>query len=137
MHNLSLKRGSVLTESHYEPLNLKDAEKMIDYSVSALTDAGYEPYYMYRQKYNTGNLENSGYAKPGTECVYNVDIMEENCNILAAGAGAISKRLFREEKPHRASCRRQRRERIYRTRRNFKGKTRKIFGKKVGVFRFT
>lgn len=97
VHNLSLKRGSVLTESHYEPLNLKDAEKMIDYSVSALTDAGYEPYYMYRQKYNTGNLENSGYAKPGTECVYNVDIMEENCNILAAGAGAISKRLFREE----------------------------------------
>ena len=70
---------------------------MIDYSVSALTDAGYEPYYMYRQKYNTGNLENSGYAKPDTECVYNVDIMEENCNILSAGAGAISKRLFREE----------------------------------------
>ena len=49
---------------------------MIDYSVSALTVAGYEPYYMYRQKYNTGNLENSGYAKPGTECVYNVDIMD-------------------------------------------------------------
>lgn len=97
VHNLSLKRGSVLTESHYEPLNLSDAQKMIDYSVEALEGAGYEPYYMYRQKYNTGNLENSGYAKAGTECVYNVDIMEENCNILAAGAGAISKRLFKDE----------------------------------------
>ena len=49
------------------------------------------------QKDNTGNLENSGYSVPRKECLYNVDIMEENCNILAAGAGAISKRLFKGE----------------------------------------
>ncbi|MDY4709674.1 MAG: coproporphyrinogen dehydrogenase HemZ [Eubacteriales bacterium] len=97
VHNLSLKRGSVLTESNYEATNYRDAQKMIDYSVATLENAGYEPYYMYRQKYNTGNLENSGYSVPRKECLYNVDIMEENCNILAAGAGAISKRLFKGE----------------------------------------
>ena len=65
--------------------------------MATLENAGYEPYYMYRQKNNTGKLENSGYSVPRKECLYNVDIMEENCNILAAGAGAISKRLFKGE----------------------------------------
>jgi len=52
------------------------------------------PYYMYRQKNTTGRLENIGYAKPGKQCKYNVDIMEETHDIYASGAGAISKRLF-------------------------------------------
>jgi oxygen-independent coproporphyrinogen-3 oxidase len=47
---------------------------------------------MYRQKYTSGNLENVGYAKKGKLCVYNVDIMEEDTSILAAGAAAISKK---------------------------------------------
>jgi oxygen-independent coproporphyrinogen-3 oxidase len=46
---------------------------------------------MYRQKNMLGNFENVGYAKPGYECVYNVEIMEEKESILAAGAGAITK----------------------------------------------
>ena len=75
----------------------EEVEHMVHMGSEAAARLGMRPYYMYRQKYNTGNLENSGYAKPNAECVYNVDIMEENCNILAAGAGAISKRLFREE----------------------------------------
>ncbi len=97
VHNLSLKRGSVLTVSNYEPTNYKIACDMVDYSVKKLQNHGYRPYYMYRQKYNTGNLENSGYATPGNECIYNIDIMEENCSILAAGAGAISKRIYKSE----------------------------------------
>lgn len=97
VHNLSLKRGSRLTESNYNPVNYDDAAKMIDYSVGALESADYEPYYMYRQKYNVGSLENSGYSKRGKECIYNIDIMEENCSIMAAGAGAISKRVYKKE----------------------------------------
>lgn len=97
VHNLSLKRGSVLTVSNYAPTNYKIACEMVDYSVKKLENSGYQPYYMYRQKYNTGNLENSGYAVPGKECIYNIDIMEENCSILAAGAGAISKRIYKNE----------------------------------------
>lgn len=96
VHNLSLKRGSALTVSNFAAEDYKTARKMVDYSVETLEKHGYRPYYMYRQKYNTGNLENSGYAKPDCECVYNVDIMEENASIFAAGAGAISKRIFKD-----------------------------------------
>ena len=52
---------------------------------------GMEPYYLYRQKNMKGNLENTGFAKPGKECLYNILIMEEAEPILAAGAGASSK----------------------------------------------
>ena len=38
-----------------------------------------------------GNLENTGWAKPGFENYYNVFIMEENQSILACGAGAVTK----------------------------------------------
>ena len=55
------------------------------------------PYYMYRQKYMQGNLENVGYALPGTECIYNIDMMEETVSILAHGAGAMSKRVYGAE----------------------------------------
>ena len=38
-----------------------------------------------------GNLENTGWAKPGFESPYNVWIMDETQTILACGAGAVSK----------------------------------------------
>ena len=52
---------------------------------------GMKPYYMYRQKNIAGNLENVGYAKPGSECLYNMLIMEEKTDIFGAGAGASTK----------------------------------------------
>ena len=42
-------------------------------------------------------MENVAYARPGRECLYNIDIMEETTSILACGAGAISKRVFPRE----------------------------------------
>lgn len=93
VHTLYLKRGSELKLSGYRDGGSKLAEEMVDYAYSAVTGEGYEPYYMYRQKYTSGNLENVGYALPGKACVYNVDIMEENTTVYAAGAGAISKRV--------------------------------------------
>ena len=51
-------------------------------------------YYMYRQKYMSGNLENIGYAIPGKECVYNIDMMEDQTTVLAIGAGAVSKLVW-------------------------------------------
>ena len=53
-----------------------------------------EPYYLYRQKRITDNIENIGYAKPGKHCIYNVITMEETQSVLALGAGAISKRVY-------------------------------------------
>ncbi|MEF9896320.1 MAG: coproporphyrinogen dehydrogenase HemZ, partial [Clostridia bacterium] len=55
-------------------------------------------YYLYRQKYMAGNLENVGYAKPGRACLYNIGNMEETAKVLALGAGAITKWLFPAER---------------------------------------
>jgi oxygen-independent coproporphyrinogen-3 oxidase len=41
-----------------------------------------------------GNLENTGYAKKGKACVYNIDVMEEITDNVACGANAISKATF-------------------------------------------
>ena len=67
---------------------------MLELSQEACRSIGLRPYYMYRQKNMLGNFENVGYAKPGYECVYNVEIMEESESIIAAGAGAITKMVY-------------------------------------------
>ena len=56
---------------------------------------GLEPYYLYRQKNMTGNLENVGYSKVGLECLYNILIMEERMDIIGLGAGSSSKIVVR------------------------------------------
>jgi oxygen-independent coproporphyrinogen-3 oxidase len=70
---------------------------MITASREILSRAGYEPYYMYRQKYQAGNNENVGWTKPNKACVYNIDIMEETADNLALGSNAVSKRVFTEK----------------------------------------
>ena len=50
-----------------------------------------KPYYLYRQKNMSGNLENVGYATEGHFGLYNILIMEEKQTIMALGAGTISK----------------------------------------------
>ena len=64
---------------------------MLDYAWDALRAAGQIPYYLYRQKYMSGALENIGWCKPGTEGLYNICIMEELHSILALGAGGSTK----------------------------------------------
>ena len=93
VHTLALKKGSVLKVGGYDNTSDELAAKMVDYAREAVQKAGYSPYYMYRQKYVSGNLENVGYALPGKYCLYNVDIMEETTTIIANGAGGISKKL--------------------------------------------
>ena len=53
--------------------------------------SGFKPYYLYRQKNTVGSLDNTGYAKPGKEGLYNIFIMDETHTIFAAGAGAVTK----------------------------------------------
>ena len=96
VHTLYLKRGSALRTEGYRNNENSLAEQMVDYAYGAITAAGYEPYYMYRQKYTSGNLENVGYARPDKLCIYNVDVMEEDTTVYAAGAGAISKKVTPE-----------------------------------------
>lgn len=92
VHTLYMKKGSRLKNEGFEDAGFELASRMVDYAYEKLSAAGYAPYYMYRQKYTSGNLENVGYALPGHECLYNIDIMEEDTSILANGANAISKK---------------------------------------------
>ena len=70
---------------------------MLSAGATTARSIGMRPYYMYRQKYMSGNLENTGYALPGMECAYNIDMMEETISILAHGACGMSKRVFGAE----------------------------------------
>lgn len=93
VHTFSVKKAA---EIRQENASVYDAEgitaaRSVDYAQSALTEAGYAPYYMYRQKNTVGNLENVGYARPGTEGLYNIYMMEEVHSIFAAGASAVTK----------------------------------------------
>ena len=92
VHTISVKRGSRLFESE-KRVSVSDIEEMIDYAHETLYKNGYEPYYLYRQKYMAGNLENTGYAKNKKFCIYNVDVMEEIADNVACGAGAVSKKV--------------------------------------------
>ena len=94
VHTLALKRSSTLvTEDEKDSVTEKNVEKMLDYSFEALTQAGYHPYYMYRQSKALGNFENVGWCKFGKECEYNILMMEEYQHILSVGAGSVTKLL--------------------------------------------
>ena len=89
VHTLTLKRASNIVVEH-RTADYADVAAMLG-KCSLLADAGYRPYYMYRQKGTLQNLENIGWAKPGFECLYNIYIMEEVHTILSAGAGGSTK----------------------------------------------
>ena len=96
VHCLSLKSGAKLKEEiSYIENNF--ISEMIASSRRVLSQNGYLPYYMYRQKYQAGNNENVGWTKAGKACVYNIDVMEETADNLAVGANGISKRVFTEK----------------------------------------
>lgn len=101
VHTLALKKGSSLKVEGYDNTGENMANQMVDYARDAICDSGYSPYYMYKQKYMSGNLENVGYCKKDKACVYNIDIMEEISSIVANGAGGISKRLFEGDRLER------------------------------------
>lgn len=89
-HTLSIKRGSRLHESGYIADNAEVAQ-MVDQARSLAQTLGMEPYYMYRQKYMAGNLENVGYTRPGYACVYNIAMMDELRSVMALGVGSVGK----------------------------------------------
>lgn len=94
VHTLALKRGSELREKAASEGSDASVVGMVENAREILHEAGYYAYYMYRQKYVRGNLENVGYTLPGSQCLYNIDMMEERRSVLACGANAISKRIF-------------------------------------------
>ncbi|MGX8704816.1 MAG: coproporphyrinogen dehydrogenase HemZ, partial [bacterium] len=108
VHSLAVKRASRLTKtlreayeagriedmSRYEGLSFQNSEEIIGMAYETAYAMGMKPYYLYRQKNMKGGLENTGFALPGKEGLYNILIMEELTDIRAYGAGASSKYLY-------------------------------------------
>lgn len=95
LHTLTLKRASSIVIDGLSAASAYPGQ-MLEHAYTACGAAGYRPYYLYRQKNTPGNLENTGWAKPGTAGLYNIFIMEEAHSILAVGAGASTKLVNRE-----------------------------------------
>ena len=89
VHTLTLKRASNLVVEQ-QAAAYDDVQAMLE-RCTLLSDAGYAPYYLYRQKGTLQNLENTGWSRPGFDCLYNIYIMEEVHTILSAGAGGSTK----------------------------------------------
>lgn len=101
VHSLAIKRASHINltwEGFSSDLSSEDYEIFTD----RILGMGQKPYYLYRQKQIAGNLENTGFCRKGLECLYNCLIMGEYQDIIACGAGAVSK-FIRNGKPERVS----------------------------------
>ena len=94
VHTLCLKKASAFAIENENIFKTTKTEKMLNYAKKQLYNAGYKPYYLYRQKNQVDNLENVGYFKDKKICRFNIESMEETTSIIACGANAISKRFF-------------------------------------------
>lgn len=108
VHSLAIKRASRLRRTiredreknqnadygNYEGMTFDNSEELMDLATGCAQELSMAPYYLYRQKNMRGNLENTGFARAGKECLYNILIMEEKQSIVAFGAGASSKRIY-------------------------------------------
>lgn len=106
IHSLAVKRASRLNQWISQGINpLTDradgarksgTERVMEIASVGARSMGMKPYYLYRQKNMSGNLENVGFAVEGKYGIYNTLIMEDWQSIVALGAGSISKRIFED-----------------------------------------
>lgn len=96
VHSMAIKRAAGMhrfLEEHDE-YKSENTPEMMELVSSTAKDIGLLPYYLYRQKNMSGNFENVGYAAEGKFGIYNILIMEEVQDIIACGAGTVTKRIF-------------------------------------------
>jgi oxygen-independent coproporphyrinogen-3 oxidase len=91
VHTLAKKRASRVSSEKTAVCPAETVGEMLDGAGALLRKAGYRPYYLYRQKFTEGGFENTGWAKPGAECVYNLCMMEELTSVVSLGAGGVTK----------------------------------------------
>jgi len=91
VHTLARKKGAKIKVDEAPAPGPEAVGEMLDFALSALPQAGYAPYYLYRQKFTAGGYENVGWCLPGTENLYNIAIMEELTSILSLGGGGSTK----------------------------------------------
>ena len=92
LHTLAAKKGSDLARIEGLSWQKDDPIKAGLASMQAkLRDEGYQPYYLYRQKYMRTDAENTGYSLPGCFCRFNIQMIEERQTIIGIGGGAATK----------------------------------------------
>jgi oxygen-independent coproporphyrinogen-3 oxidase len=92
IHSLALKRASKLVEMGVNQSGeAAEIAAMAKLAKDFAAGQGLIPYYLYRQKRISGLGENTGYSRPGLECIYNIQVMEERQIIIGLGGGAGSK----------------------------------------------
>lgn len=92
LHTLAAKKGSDL--ARIEGMNWKKDSPIkegLENMQAALRNEGYEPYYLYRQKYMRTDAENTGFSLPDCYCLFNILMIEERQTIIGVGGGAASK----------------------------------------------
>ena len=100
LHALALKRGSrlqielddvgrALTE--FDLPSDEEVRQMAEEATRRLRSANFFPYYLYRQGYMSGQIENVGWCREGAEGIYNVQIMDEQQTIIGIGGAASTK----------------------------------------------
>ena len=98
VHTFSVKKSAQILQDN-KGIYHNDGEialQSVEYAFKALRECGYLPYYMYRQKNTVSDLENVGYAKKGTFCMYNVLMMGDGHTVFGIGAGATTKLVSRD-----------------------------------------
>ena len=91
VHTLALKKGANLFQNRTALPSREAVGQMLHDAEQALRAGGFEPYYLYRQKYMSGSFENTGWCKPGFTGWYNIYMMEELHTILSLGGGGMNK----------------------------------------------
>ena len=98
IHSLAIKRAARLNmyKEKYGELKLENSDETMNVTEEYARKMGLTPYYLYRQKNMSGNMENVGYAAEGKAGLYNILIMEEKQTIVALGAGSSTKAVFED-----------------------------------------
>ena len=91
VHSFSVKKSADLRQAGVYDNVGATASAALEGMHRVILGASYEPYYMYRQKNTVGNLENVGFAKAGTECLYNIYMMDEIHTVFGVGASAVTR----------------------------------------------
>lgn len=100
IHSLAIKRGSKLQAQLADELNtLEDFDLpsddevrlMAEHANKVLRGEKFLPYYLYRQGYMRGQIENIGWCHKGAAGIYNIQMMGERQIVLGVGAAASTK----------------------------------------------
>lgn len=92
LHSMARKKGAPLRFGKTGDLS----PEVIDFCHELIYDARYKAYYLYRQKYIAGGLENVGFEKNDTPSRYNIVMMEELGHVAALGSGGVTKLIYKD-----------------------------------------